>query len=60
MEVDRANEIMQTSDKIDVQLNGQPVWIDSVNLTEGTVTVHPEEQPNDTRTVRAAQLKEVH
>jgi small acid-soluble spore protein H (minor) len=60
MEVNRAQQILSTDDKIPVQLNGTPVWIDSVDAKEQTATVHNENNPADTRTVKLRELQEVH
>ncbi|WP_166246335.1 H-type small acid-soluble spore protein [Paenibacillus turpanensis] len=61
MDVNRAQEIIEAIDKIDVVLNGEKVWIDSVDSTTKTATVHPEDKvPVESKTVRVDELREVH
>lgn len=60
MDVQRAKEIINDPKKIEVQLNGKGVWIDSVDATTKTATVH-EEVGNEQQsmTVRVDQLEEI-
>lgn len=58
MDVNRAQEILQSTERIDVQLNGQSVWIDSVDTQKQSATVHAEENPDDRKTVSIDQLTE--
>ncbi|MBD0379657.1 H-type small acid-soluble spore protein [Paenibacillus sedimenti] len=60
MNVHRAQEIIATNEKINVELNGTPVWIDSVDSTMELARVHAEQNPADARTVAVQELKEVH
>jgi small acid-soluble spore protein H (minor) len=60
MDVNRAKEIIESPKKFEVQLNGKGVWIDSVDATTKTATVH-EQAGNDPQsvTVRVDQLEEI-
>ncbi|OXM84463.1 H-type small acid-soluble spore protein [Paenibacillus rigui] len=59
MKVFRAQEILQSEAKIDVELNGVSVWIDSVDADQQTAKVHVEHQPADARVVAVEELQEV-
>jgi small acid-soluble spore protein H (minor) len=59
MQVQRAQEILTLDNKIDVELNGVPVWIDSVDPQKETAKVHNEENPGETKIVSVEQLQEV-
>ncbi|MBE1447380.1 H-type small acid-soluble spore protein [Paenibacillus sp. OAS669] len=59
MKLYRAQEILKSEEKIDVELNGVSVWIDSVDLEKETAKVHVELQPADSRVVPVDQLQEV-
>ncbi|MDR6552177.1 H-type small acid-soluble spore protein [Paenibacillus qinlingensis] len=60
MNVHRAQEILAADEKIEVDLNGMAVWIDSVDSGKGLVKVHAEGNPADARVVPARELEEVH
>ncbi|MNG24246.1 acid-soluble spore protein H [compost metagenome] len=60
MNVHRAQEILAADEKIDVDLNGVSVWIDSVDSAKGLVKIHAEGNPADARVVPANELEEVH
>lgn len=60
MDVSRAQEILASEQKINVELNGMAIWIDSVNLKKKTAKIHAEENPAHTRTVTVDDLQEVH
>ncbi|KRE86393.1 spore protein [Paenibacillus sp. Soil766] len=60
MNVHRAQEILAAHEKIDVDLNGVAVWIDSVDAGKGLVKIHAEGNPADARVVPAKELEEVH
>ncbi|CAM3623823.1 H-type small acid-soluble spore protein [Marinicrinis lubricantis] len=60
MQAERAVQILQSPDNIGVQLEGQSVWIDSVDLETGEATVHRTDSPEHSQVVPASQLKEVH
>lgn len=59
MKAYRAQEILQSEHKIDVEWNGVAVWIDSVDTERDLVRMHPQNQPAQTRTVAAEELYEV-
>ncbi|MCZ8515673.1 H-type small acid-soluble spore protein [Paenibacillus filicis] len=59
MKAHRAQEIIQSQDKIEVKLNGVPVWIDSIDASQQTAKVHAEGQPGDTRVVALEELQEL-
>lgn len=59
MNLYRAQQILSSDEKINVELNGVSVWIDSINAEEKTAKVHAEHQPADTRAVPLEELEEV-
>ncbi|ULL13647.1 H-type small acid-soluble spore protein [Paenibacillus sp. H1-7] len=59
MKLYRAQEILQSEAKIDVELKGVPVWIDSVDADKETAKVHVEHQPADSRVVPVKELQEI-
>ncbi|MFD0697581.1 H-type small acid-soluble spore protein [Paenibacillus sp. GCM10027628] len=60
MNIHRAQEIIAADEKINVELNGLPVWIDSVDAAKEVAKVHAEQNPADARTVAVRELEEVH
>ncbi|MBA2943162.1 H-type small acid-soluble spore protein [Paenibacillus sp. CGMCC 1.16610] len=60
MNLHRAQEILAADEKITVELNGVPVWIDSVDSSKALAKVHAEENPADSRLVTVQELEEVH
>lgn len=60
MNIHRAQEIIAADEKIHVELNGLPVWIDSVDTGKAVAKVHAEENPADSRVVAVQELQEVH
>lgn len=58
MNVTRAREIVQSTDKITVTYQGAPVWIDGVDEQNATAQVHEEASPSIKRTVAVDQLQE--
>jgi len=58
MNVVRAQQIIQSVEKITVTYNGSPVWIDEVDGQTMTARVHPENQPGQSMTVALDQLNE--
>jgi len=58
MNADRAQAIIESTQKINVHLDGIPVWIDNVDRQNHTATVHAENRPNDTRVVPVERLIE--
>lgn len=59
MNVFRAQEILQSDAKIDVELNGVAVWIDSVDPKQATAKIHIENQPAQARVVPVEELQEI-
>ncbi|MFY0544446.1 H-type small acid-soluble spore protein [Brevibacillus sp. H7] len=58
MNVARAQEIIKSAQKIEVQYQGQSVWIDGVDERTATARVHPEGKPTQSMTVDVTQLQE--
>lgn len=58
MKISRAEEILNAKEKIEVKLEGVPIWIDEVDLTTQTAEIHIEDDPSIKQTVEIAQLKE--
>lgn len=54
----RAQEIIDSPRMIDVEYNGEPIYLKSVN-TSDTASVHPMGQPNDIQDVPLSQLNEL-
>ncbi|MBN6187579.1 H-type small acid-soluble spore protein [Aneurinibacillus sp. BA2021] len=59
MEIQRAQEIVQSHEKIDVGFEGAKVWIDSVDAQSKTARVHTMENPADRKTVALSELTEL-
>ncbi|WP_281884566.1 H-type small acid-soluble spore protein [Paenibacillus sp. YYML68] len=59
MKVQRAQQILNATHKIEVDHNGVAVWIDSVNEEQSTAKVHAEDCPADMKTVSVEELQEV-
>lgn len=59
MDVNRAQEILQAKDIIEVRLNGQSVWIEEVDQKNETAKVRLEGNPNDKRIVAVDELTEI-
>jgi small acid-soluble spore protein H (minor) len=60
MDVTRAQEIIRSKQKINVELEGTSVWIDEVDEQRETVRVHAETNPEEQKTVAVQELKEIH
>jgi small acid-soluble spore protein H (minor) len=60
MNVHRAQEILAAAEKITVELNGVPVWIDSIDSGKAIAKVHAEENTADIQFVTVQELEEVH
>ncbi|WP_078553092.1 H-type small acid-soluble spore protein [Bacillus alkalicellulosilyticus] len=58
MNVQRAQEIIESPQEINVQYNGTPVWIQHVNEDEATARVFKANSPEDEMTVPVDQLLE--
>jgi H-type small acid-soluble spore protein len=59
MELERAKQILQAEETIPVVLNGEPVWIESVDANKQEVQVHLQQNPRERRTVSPGQLQEL-
>ena len=59
MDVNRATEILESPQKITVQHQGRPVWIESIDPVNKTAAVHPEDAPGESSRVEIAQLQEL-
>jgi small acid-soluble spore protein H (minor) len=59
MKVYRAQEILESEARIEVELNGVPVWIDSIDAERETAKIHVEKKPSDARVVPVEQLQEI-
>jgi small acid-soluble spore protein H (minor) len=59
MDLSRAQEIIESPRKIDVQFEGMPIWIDSVDETSKTARVYTEGNPEDKKTVAVTELREL-
>lgn len=60
MNSQRADEILQANEIIEVHYNGESVWIESVDIEKDEVRVQLDATPNEHQIVSAEQLKEVH
>lgn len=60
MDIDRAQTILQAPETIKVTYEGTPVWIDEVEMSTKTATVHSETNPDDVKVVEVNKLHEVH
>jgi len=60
MDLNRAQQIIEAEDKIDVQVDGMSVWIEGIDAQSKTARVHPEGEPEDKRTVAIEDLQEMH
>ncbi|GGG21466.1 H-type small acid-soluble spore protein [Paenibacillus abyssi] len=58
MDAMRAQQIVQSEDTIPVHLEGQSVWIEKVDTTNGMAAVHLEDNPNHKQTVPVDRLQE--
>jgi small acid-soluble spore protein H (minor) len=58
MDVNRAQQILQSPDKIEVQYQGKPIWIDGVDENTQSARIHEENNPGQTMVVPLNQLVE--
>ncbi|MFD1956271.1 H-type small acid-soluble spore protein [Paenibacillus thailandensis] len=58
MDIQRANEIYNSKQIISVKLDGDPVWIEKVDMDNGMATVQLGSNPLNTKTVSVNQLVE--
>ncbi len=59
MNIDRAQEILQSERTIPVEHQGTSIWIDSVDAGSNKVKVHSLDNTGDSRLVKAEELTEV-
>jgi small acid-soluble spore protein H (minor) len=59
MQVERAQEILSSNDRVDVKLNGESIWIDTVFYHDKTARIHSLNGPQDTRIVSVDELQEM-
>ncbi|WP_027417854.1 H-type small acid-soluble spore protein [Aneurinibacillus terranovensis] len=60
MDIQRAQEIMQAKNIIDVQFQGMSVWIDHIDAQNKTARIHKQDNPQNSQTVSLAELQETH
>ncbi|WP_134704286.1 H-type small acid-soluble spore protein [Ammoniphilus sp. YIM 78166] len=60
MDLNRAQQIIEAEETIDVQVEGMSVWIEGIDAQSKTARVHPEGEPENKRTVAIADLQEMH
>jgi len=58
MDTQRAKAILESPDMIAVKLEGEPVWIEHVDMENGMATVQVGTNPGNTQTVKTARLEE--
>jgi H-type small acid-soluble spore protein len=59
MELERAKQILQSEETIPVVLNGEPVWIENVDVNSAQVQVHLQQNPKERKSVSPDQLQEL-
>lgn len=60
MNIQRAQEILQSEQTIPVFFNDQSIWIEEVYPISRHVLLHPVEQPDQQQIVSAEELREQH
>lgn len=58
MNIQRAQDIFKSEDMISVHLDGEPVWIEEVDVANGMATVQVGSRPTNTHTVGVERLEE--
>lgn len=58
MDVNRAQQIVNSPNEIEVMYNGNSIWIEHVNENESTARVHKRENPDTEMTVQVQDLVE--
>jgi small acid-soluble spore protein H (minor) len=58
MDIQRAQEIIDSPDHITVTYQGVPVWLESVDTRTYSIHVHLEDDPTKKRTVSVQELRE--
>ncbi|RXI99574.1 H-type small acid-soluble spore protein [Anaerobacillus alkaliphilus] len=59
MNVNRAQQILDSAKEIEVQYNGTSIWIQNVNSADGTARVYPRQNPENEMTVNIQELQEI-
>lgn len=59
MDAKRAEQILNMDDTVEVQHQGESVWIDNVDADNAVARVHKRENPSDNRVVPIEELQEV-
>jgi small acid-soluble spore protein H (minor) len=58
MDLNRANQIVRSPEKVKVTFQGEPVWIQTIDEETQTARVYAESNPDKERTVPVRDLKE--
>jgi small acid-soluble spore protein H (minor) len=58
MKLSRAQEIVESKQKIEVKYQGNPIWIDRIDEMNETVTMHLESDPERSQEVPVGQITE--
>ncbi len=58
MDLERAQQIIEVEEKIDVLLNGSPVWIESISQKDKTAKVTPLDEASAVTEVSVENLVE--
>lgn len=58
MNIQRAQEIIDSPDHITVTYQGVPVWLERVDIQTKSIQVHLEENPADKKMVSVQELRE--
>lgn len=58
MDTHRAQEISNSKNMISVTYNGDPVYIEHVDQSNGKVTIHPLDNPSSKQSVAVTDLAE--
>lgn len=58
MNINRAQQIVDSTKDIEVQYNGTSIWIQNINQTEETARVYPRQNPEQEMTVNVQELEE--
>jgi small acid-soluble spore protein H (minor) len=60
MDVSRAQEIIEAKERIHVEFEGNPVWLEGVDQRSKTARVYKEGNAHDKFTVAVTELVEIH
>ncbi len=59
MNINRAQQILDSTKDIEVKYNGTSIWIQTVNPEAGTARVYPRANPENEMTVNIQELQEM-